>query len=67
MIFINKLFIYELLKELRCIYTCIFVTTNQGAKLDSLDIRNEVLKRYYKLRCVCVLAIFNNFCIRRNL
>ena len=46
----NKLFKLELSKEFRRICTCIFVTTNKGTELRSLELKDVVFKLYYKLR-----------------
>ena len=46
----NKLSKLKLLQEFRRLHISIFVTTNQGTELYSLQIKGEVFKFHYRLR-----------------
>ena len=45
----NKFSKLKLLQEFRTLHISIFVTTNQGTELYSLDIKDEVFKLHYRL------------------
>ena len=63
----NKLSKLKLLQEFRSLHISIFVTTNQGTELYSLDIKDEVFKLHYRLRCPCFWAFIDDFHNCRNL